>query len=83
MFRSKEPVIKNISVAARKTNCVSKAAAQSFFSKKTDNYFVYTPTSIWQTRHSEFWQWQRLSEWWNEFNQDKIIIPHTKRHILV
>jgi len=41
----------------------------------------YIPTSIWHTRESELWQWQRLSEWWREYRPDEII--NAKGHILV
>jgi hypothetical protein len=33
--------------------------------------FEYVPTKIWATRYSEFWQWQRVSDWWREFGQDE------------
>jgi hypothetical protein len=44
-------------------------------------YQEYTPTPIWYTRCSEYWQWQRVSEWWREYGQDEII--NEKRHILL
>ena len=44
-------------------------------------YSAYTPTKIWASRYSEFWQWQRVSEWHREYGQDEI--TNEKRHILV
>ena len=42
---------------------------------------VYMPTKIWATRSSEYWQWQRVSEWDREYGQDAII--NEKRHIIL
>ena len=41
----------------------------------------YIPTRIWQTRQSEFWQWQRVSEWHREYGLDEI--TNEKRHIIL
>ena len=50
-------------------------------SKKETMPSEYMPTPIWHTRESEFWQWQRVSEWWREYRPDEIL--NEKRHILV
>jgi hypothetical protein len=58
-----------------------KAPVTSLRSIEKAGYSAYTPTPIWQTRYSEFWQWQRVSEWYREYGQDEII--NEKRHILL
>lgn len=58
-----------------------KAPALPLRSKKETMPSRYIPTPIWHTRESEFWQWQRVSEWWREYRPDEII--NEKRHILV
>ena len=60
---------------------VHKTPALPLRSKKEIMPSEYIPTQIWHTRESEFWQWQRVSEWWREYRPDEIL--NEKRHILV
>ncbi len=33
-------------------------------------YHDYQPSHIWATRDSSYWQWRRVKEWFNQYNQD-------------
>ena len=78
---TKRYVLKNTPAPAQKTKPLPKAPAPSLRNIERTICPEYTPTRIWQTRHSEFWQWQRVSEWHREYGQDEI--TNEKRHILV
>ncbi len=80
-FFTKKHVLKNAPKQVQKTKSLLKVPKLSLHSIKKNNYSVYIPTPIWQTRYSEFWQWQRVSEWHREYGQDEII--NEKRHILM
>ena len=80
-FLVKENAPKNIPVQAQRIKPLCKAPAQSLRNIEKTVYPEYSPTRIWQTRYSEFWQWQRVSEWHREYGQDEI--TNEKRHILV
>ena len=80
-FFAKKHVLKNIPAQAQKTKSLLKAPELFLCGIEKARYSAYTPTSIWQTRYSEFWQWQRVSEWYREYGQDEI--TNEKRHILV
>ena len=83
-FFAKENTVKIIPARIQRIKSLSKAPALSLRSIEKDRYSEYAPTPIWQTRYSEFWQWQRVSEWWSEFGQDDgQQISHEKRHILM
>ena len=80
-FRIKKAASKNTPVRVQRIKQLCKAAEP--YSPKIQKavHLEYAPTKIWQTRHSEFWQWQRVSEWHREYGQDEII--NKKRHILL
>jgi len=78
---TKKHVFKNIPAQVHKTKSLLKTLEPSLRGIKKSRYSAYTPTTIWQTRYSEFWQWQRVSEWHREYGQDEII--NKKRHILI
>ena len=80
-FLTKKHVFKNTPTRAQRTKSLPKALAPSLRDNEKARYSVYAPTSIWQTRYSELWQWQRVSEWHREYGQDEII--NEKRHILM
>jgi len=80
-FFIKETTPKNIPAQAQKIKPLCKAPVPSLRNIEKGVYPEYNPTKIWQTRYSEFWQWQRVSEWHREYGQDEII--NEKRHILV
>ncbi len=72
-FFAKKQLFKNIPKRVQKTKPLLKAVKQPLRGVKESKCSTYTPTSIWQTRYSEFWQWQRVSEWHREYRQDEII----------
>jgi hypothetical protein len=78
---AKENIFKNAPAQAQKIKSLPKAPTPSLRDNEEARYSVYIPTPIWQTRYSELWQWQRVSEWWREYGQDEI--TNEKRHILV
>ena len=80
-FLTKRHVLKNTPAPIQRIKPLPKAPAPSSRNIKDTIYPEYTPTGIWQTRYSEFWQWQRVSEWYREYGQDEI--TNEKRHILV
>ena len=82
-FLIKEVAPKNTPVQSQRIKSLSKVPALSLRSIEKDRYSEYAPTPIWQTRHSEFWQWQRVSEWWREFGEDEQqdLFVNEKRHI--
>ena len=80
-FSVKENIFKNTPAQAQKIKSLPKAPAPFLRDSEEARYSVYAPTSIWQTRYSELWQWQRVSEWHHEYGQDEII--NEKRHILM
>ena len=80
-FFVKENIFKNTPAQVQKIKSLPKAPVSSLRGSEESRYSVYAPTSIWQTRYSELWQWQRVSEWHREYGQDKI--TNEKRHILV
>ena len=83
-FFTKKHVLKNTPARAQRTKSLLKAPEPSLRDIEKAVYPEYSPTKIWQTRYSEFWQWQRVSEWWREFGQDDYQqISREKRHILV
>ncbi len=83
-FFVKENIFKNTPAQAQKIKSLPKAPTPSLRDNEEARYSVYIPTSIWQTRYSELWQWQRVSEWWREFGQDDCRqISDEKRHILM
>jgi trehalose-6-phosphate synthase len=77
-------VPKNIPAQAQRTKSSGKAPVLTLPGSEEARYPEYIPTPIWQTRYSEFWQWQRVNEWWREYGEDDCRrISHEKRHILV
>ncbi len=80
-FFAKESILKNTPALIRRSKPLLKAPVTSLRNIKKAGYSAYTPTPIWQTRYSEFWQWQRVNEWHREYGQDEI--TNEKRHILV
>jgi hypothetical protein len=80
-FLTKKHVFKNTPSRTQRIKLLCKAPAPSSRNIERTVYPEYTPTRIWQTRQSEFWQWQRVSEWHREYGQDEIL--NEKRHILV
>jgi len=80
-FFVKENVLKTAPARAQKTKSLRKTPITSL---RNIRHSEYAPTSIWHTRYDEFWQWQRVSEWWREFDPDGCQqISHEKRHILL
>ena len=83
-FFVKENILKNIPAQDQKAKSLRKAPIPSLPDSEKTRYSIYTPTPIWQTRYSEFWQWQRVSEWYREYGQDDYRqISDEKRHILM
>ena len=80
-FYAKQTAVNNAPMRVQRTELLCKAPALPLRSIERDSYPEYAPTSIWQTRYSELWQWQRVAEWYREYGQDKII--NEKRHILM
>lgn len=80
-FFTKKHVLKNTPARAQRTKPLRKAPAPSLRDNEEARYSAYIPTPIWQTRYSELWQWQRVSEWYREYGQDEI--TNEKRHILL
>ena len=80
-FFAKESILKDTPALIRRSKPLLKAPVTSLRNIEKAGYSAYTPTPIWQTRYSEFWQWQRVSEWYREYGQDEII--NEKRHILL
>jgi len=80
-FYARQATVNNAPAWVQKTELLPKAPALPLHSSKRANYPEYAPTPIWQTRYSDFWQWQRVSEWHREYGQDEI--TNEKRHILV
>ncbi len=77
----KEKLLKDCPVLVKKVKLLRKTHVPSLPINKELRHSVYNPTKIWATRYSEFWQWQRVSEWHREYGQDEII--NEKRHILL
>jgi len=80
-FYARQVVLKNTPAQLRKIKALPKTPALPSPDAKKAICPEYAPTKIWTTRHSEFWQWQRVSEWHREYGQDEI--TNEKRHILV
>jgi hypothetical protein len=72
-FPAKESILNNTPALIRRPKPLLKAPIISSRNIEKFGYSACTPTSIWQTRYSEFWQWQRVSEWYDEYGQDEII----------
>jgi hypothetical protein len=80
-FYAQPAAVNNAPARVQRTESLPKAPALPLLCNEEAGYSAYTPTPIWQTRYSELWQWQRVSEWHREYGQDEII--NEKRHILV
>ena len=80
-FYAKQTAVNNAPVRVQRTGLLCKAPALPLCSIERISYPEYAPTKIWQTRYSEFWQWQRVSEWHREYGQDEIL--NEKRHIIL
>jgi hypothetical protein len=78
-FFTKKHLLKNTPAPAQRTKSLLKAPVSYLRGIKKAGYSAYAPTPIWPTRYSEFWQWQRVSEWHREYGQDEI--TNEKRHI--
>jgi hypothetical protein len=78
-FLIQDVALKNI--PAQRIKTLRKMPALSLRRIEERKYSTYAPTIIWQTRYSEFWQWQRVSEWHRQYGQDEI--TNKKRHILM
>jgi hypothetical protein len=70
-FYPRQAVIKNAPARVQRAEALPKAPALPLRSARETAYPEYAPTKIWPTRYSEFWQWQRVSDWWREFGQDE------------
>jgi len=70
-FFIKDVVPKNI--PAQRIKSLRRTPALSLHNIEERKYSAYTPTGIWQTRYSELWRWQRVSEWHRQYGQDEII----------
>ena len=81
-FYVRQAVFKNTPAQLHKTKALPKTPALPSSDTKKAIYPEYAPTKIWPTRHSEFWRWQRVSEWHREYGQ-VVEITNEKRHILV
>ena len=79
-FYARQAALKNTPAQLHKTKALPKTPVLPSSDAKKAICPEYAPTKIWPTRHSEFWQWQRVSEWHREYGQDEII--NEKRHIL-
>ena len=77
---NKQP-LRNIPAQTQKVKPLYTAAGLTSRNSQETKYSAYIPTPIWQTRYSEFWQWQRVSQWHREYGQDEI--TNEKRHILL
>ena len=80
-FYAQLAAVNNAPARVQRTELLCKAPALPLRHIKRTNYPEYAPTKIWQTRYSEFWQWQRVSEWHREYGQDEIL--NEKRHIIL
>jgi endo-beta-N-acetylglucosaminidase D len=80
-FFIKRALPKSIPEQVQKTQSLRNALTVSLCRIKETRDSAYNPTPIWQTRYSEFWQWQRVSEWHREYGQDDI--TNEKRHIIL
>jgi len=80
-FSTKEKIFKNTPAQTQKIKPLCKASKLTLRGSEETKYSAYIPTPIWQTRYSELWQWQRVSEWYRKYGQDEI--TNKKRHILV
>jgi hypothetical protein len=80
-FPGNDNARKLIPAQAPRIKSLPRTPVPVLHSNEKNNYSWYTPTKIWATRYSEFWQWQRVSEWHREYGQDEI--TNEKRHILV
>jgi hypothetical protein len=78
---AKDKPLRSILAQTQKVKPLCKAPGLTLHNSRKTKYSAYIPTPIWQTHYSEFWQWQRVSEWHREYGQDEII--NEKRHMLL
>jgi hypothetical protein len=76
-----DKLIRSIPAQTQKVKLLCETPVLTLHSSQKTKHSAYIPTPIWQTHYSEFWQWQRVSEWHREYGQDEII--NEKRHILL
>ena len=65
---------------AQENDPSSKEPVSYTTGNRNTGYLEYTPSRIWPTRNSKFWQWRRVSDWWRQYGQDEFI--NEKRHML-
>jgi endo-beta-N-acetylglucosaminidase D len=70
-----------IPAPAQENNPSFKSPTLPIADNRKTGYLEYSPSRIWNTRDSSFWQWRRVSEWWRDYRQDDFI--NEKRHIIL